>query len=1569
MNSTSLIMNLIRSASRFLFCASLLALTNLSAQTVLFSDNFNRAANFDIDADATGMSGPAAPMTYKESDPLVPNDALSQVLNNALYLAYGPNASAVGLQSYNFIDSQILTDGGFRISMSIENLGNQTTVDHYCGFGVGISATEMANLALDFNGTAGPRGNFGAAGTGVADFYVSYTPANGGDVQLFYQGVATGTAIDVNVGNLVGSSAILRADFYPDGFGLGDNVAVYVYLNSTLVAATSFTWKEANQNYIALSTRQSTGFIVDNLVVETIAVANAPLIWVGDGSVNEWNTNSLNWSNSVSGVISKFSDGKNATFADSSTNTSVTVTEIVSPATTSLNNTAADYTFNGSGSITGAGSVAKIGTGLVTMNLSNTFSGGVALSSGRMRVANNNAFGSGTISFSGGTLSSDSTTARTLPNAATISIITTLGHATDNGLLTISGPVDFSGAARTLITDSDVVFAGGANNGRIGSKRGAATLTIKGTVDYNGASDVQDGTLIFDGATVVNSDRLIADTAGFNGIARLVITNGSSVTVNTTVGNLRSGRVASSGTNYVDLAGLYSLPNADAGNGYLTLQSDAAHSEITFWPGGDFTGRGVARNANGSGQTVFKFNGGILRARNDNPNFFEGLSQTLIEAGGANLDDSGFTIAINQNLLDGGGNGGLNKIGAGTLLLNGNNTYQGPTVVSNGAFGGTGTLSGPVQILAGATLAPGASVGTLTINNNLTLDSGSAAFFEIDKTGATHDLVTGLNDVSYAGTLIISNTSATPFSAGDSFTLFNATGTRSGNFDSITILPLQPLAASFDPNTGVVTLSTLPPGTDVFTVFGNTSDNVFPVLTNDPGTGLSLIGVTTPANGTAVISGDNILYTPAPGFVGSDSFTYTNQNDLSATAVLTVLVSVVEPPPLNDRYQVLRNSHTNVLDVLRNDGAGMTLISLTSPTNGTASISGTNILYTPTGDYVGADSFSYTVQDGQGATFNATVTLDVRKYPNFVFILADDQGWTGLSVQMDKNRPDSKSDYYRTPNMETLAAQGMRFSLGYAPHPNCSPSRYANLTGKNVARLKMTDIIGRNNAPTSGQFKLITPGKAVDAIQTSETTIVELLKSIPDAGYSAAHFGKWHLAGGGPAAHGFDSDANDGGTGNGEGDTGPAPINPDPKRTYSITDRALAYLDSRVTNGTAFYLQASHYAVHEVTQTSQASYDSYAGVPVGTWHNNRNYAGMTTDLDINVGRLLAKLDELGIRHSTYVIYQGDNGAPQSLSENYPLRGYKPEVWEGGTRTPTFVRGPGVPADSQCDAPMMGIDILPTLWHWANGSLTNLPANVDGGSLIPAITSIAQGSNTPAAIMRGGEFVHHSPHYVGPLPWPNDWQLNPKDMRPRSTIHDGQYKLVANYEAGTIELYDLQNEIGELTNLSATQQAIKWQLWVRLRDYLKAVQAQMPTLDPTYAGTTNGTFVLAGATGPLGDADSDSLDDTWEFRELLTYQFDGAEDLDQDGVSNADELANGTDPLLPNAYQISAITQLAPDQLQLNWNSTPGATFSVESSTNLVDWAAATVVTAGDVFSGSVTVQKTQPHEFFRVRRL
>ncbi|VGO13448.1 hypothetical protein PDESU_02005 [Pontiella desulfatans] len=656
-----------------------------------------------------------------------------------------------------------------------------------------------------------------------------------------------------------------------------------------------------------------------------------------------------------------------------------------------------------------------------------------------------------------------------------------------------------------------------------------------------------------------------------------------------------------------------------------------------------------------------------------------------------------------------------------------------------------------------------------------------------------------------------------------------------------------------------------------------------------------------------------------------------------------------------DYFQVLAGSASNSLDILRNDeGDGLTLLSITMPTNGSAFVGGDSVVYTPNGGFSGLDGFRYTTVDGTSATSSWEVVVDVREYPNFVLIYTDDQGWTSLSTMTDTNRLYSKSDYHLTPNIERLAAEGMRFSRAYSPAPNCSPSRYAVQTGKTCTHLGFTDITNRNNDPTPNTgYLLISPGKNVTEIQSEETTIAELLKTISAAGYAAAHFGKWHLNGGGPGAHGYD--AHDGATGNAEGSAGPDNVAVgDPKLIYSMTGRSTAWMESTVGDRVPFHLQVSHYAVHSDIQYSQAAYDVYEGIPLGTRHSSRTYAAMVTDMDNGIGLVLEKIDELGIRNSTYVIYQADNGAPAKLSDNTPLRGYKPEQWEGGTRVPSFARGPGIPAESQCDVPVMGIDILPTIWEWATGSVAGLPANIDGASWVETINRINAGNQPFPMIERPGEMVIYAPHYVV--------LSDPKDQRPRAVIHDGDYKLVVQFETGAIELYNLEDRIEEDDDISAIDVGKKWELWLRLRDYMKANNALYALPD---ADNWPGSDGVQDA-----DVDNDGLPDEWEASELLTFALDGTADTDQDGFTNAEEQANGTDPLMPESITIDRDLHPANGTLRLSWFGVPGESFIVEKTTNLISgaWVADQIVYTDDGFDAEVNLPTSTDKAFFRVKR-
>ncbi|HJN12312.1 MAG TPA: sulfatase-like hydrolase/transferase [Pirellulaceae bacterium] len=508
----------------------------------------------------------------------------------------------------------------------------------------------------------------------------------------------------------------------------------------------------------------------------------------------------------------------------------------------------------------------------------------------------------------------------------------------------------------------------------------------------------------------------------------------------------------------------------------------------------------------------------------------------------------------------------------------------------------------------------------------------------------------------------------------------------------------------------------------------------------------------------------------------------------------------------------------------------------------------------------------------------AEVTGSTPSHPNFVFILTDDQGWTGLSTPMDKARPDYKSDFYRTPNIDRLAKSGMRFSRGYSPAPNCSPSRYANLTGKTCARLSFTDIVGRGHVTDlKGKQKLRPGGKDTQEIRVEDTTLPELLKTLP-GGYRTAHFGKWHLKGGGPEKHGFD--VSDGETGNKEGSKG-GTVNGDPKRAYSITKRANDFMKATVASGQPFYCQVSHYAVHAKIQHRADTLKKTNKWKAGNAHSDPAYAAMVADLDAAVGQLLDQIEALGISDNTYIVYQADNGSPKFLSESPPLHRYKPEIWDGGVRVPTFLSGPGIAADSQCNHPVMGIDILPTIWELAGGDASALPASIDGGSIVPTANAISSQATSIPNIQRPGELIVHSPHYVVTKDLA-------KNQRPSSAIFDGKWKLVAWYETGEIKLFDLSTNISESTDVSSQNPGVKRDLQRRLRDYLSDVNARLPTLDPMHASHSDAKD---------GDADNDGLPDTWEFRNLLSHSFTASDDPDADGKDNLAELTAKTDPLV------------------------------------------------------------------------
>jgi arylsulfatase A len=434
-----------------------------------------------------------------------------------------------------------------------------------------------------------------------------------------------------------------------------------------------------------------------------------------------------------------------------------------------------------------------------------------------------------------------------------------------------------------------------------------------------------------------------------------------------------------------------------------------------------------------------------------------------------------------------------------------------------------------------------------------------------------------------------------------------------------------------------------------------------------------------------------------------------------------------------------------------------------------------------------------------------TIAAQAESRPNFVFILGEGHGWSSTSVQMDDAVPASRSACVRTPNLEKLAVGGMRFANFYAPSPRCTPSRASLLTGKSPAQLHMTFVgEGKREAGGNTNGRLLAPAASTD-LPATETTIPELLKR---AGYATAHFGKWHVGRANPRTHGFDE--NDGANNNG----GPDNVdNPHPRQLYVMTEHGVDFMTRQAKAGKPFYLQLSHYAARQggdATPQALASVKSWGGKL-----SEREIAEAAADLDLDIalGMVLKKLDELHIATNTYVIFTTDHGTP---GRNPPLAGGKGTVSEGGLRVPFIIRGPGIQAGACSHVRAIGEDLLPTIAALAHIS-EPLPKGIEGGSLASVVTNAGKGTVSRPR----DEFVVHFPHYD-------------KDaIGPASAIYSGDFKLIRVYETGALKLFNIATDPGERHDLAIEMPDKAKVLNQRLTDYLLAIGAQMAKPNPSY----------------------------------------------------------------------------------------------------------------------------------------
>lgn len=450
--------------------------------------------------------------------------------------------------------------------------------------------------------------------------------------------------------------------------------------------------------------------------------------------------------------------------------------------------------------------------------------------------------------------------------------------------------------------------------------------------------------------------------------------------------------------------------------------------------------------------------------------------------------------------------------------------------------------------------------------------------------------------------------------------------------------------------------------------------------------------------------------------------------------------------------------------------------------------------------------------------------------PNVVLIVIDDLGRNDLGCY--------GSTYHRTPNIDALARDGLRFDHAYAACPVCSPTRASILTGKYPARLNLTDWLpGRPDRPDQ---KLKRPSIRQE-LPLEETTLAEALKA---AGYATGHVGKWHLGGKGfgPEQQGFDVNVAGDHTGTPLSYFAPfrdktgrfmPGLETAPDGEY-LTDRLTAEAERFIETNRErpFFLELAQYAVHIPLKAKPEMAATYpAGGKPGT-QNNPIYAAMVESVDQSVGRLRKKLADLNLTDRTLLVFTSDNGGlctaegPNTPSTiNAPLREGKGYLYEGGIRVPLIVSWPRVVTPGQhSDVPVCSIDLFPTV---SVSCSAGAAAGVDGVSLVPLFSG-------DGGLNRDALFWHY-PHYSN------------QGGRPSGAVRAGDFKLIESYETGWLELYDVRTDVGESRNLSAEKPDLAKELAAKLQVWRTAVGAKMPEPNPAYVPNpqaTDGTIALA-----------------------------------------------------------------------------------------------------------------------------
>ena len=475
--------------------------------------------------------------------------------------------------------------------------------------------------------------------------------------------------------------------------------------------------------------------------------------------------------------------------------------------------------------------------------------------------------------------------------------------------------------------------------------------------------------------------------------------------------------------------------------------------------------------------------------------------------------------------------------------------------------------------------------------------------------------------------------------------------------------------------------------------------------------------------------------------------------------------------------------------------------------------------------------------------------------PNIIFFIVDDMGWQDTSVSFHEARTPFNT-LYRTPNMARLARQGVLFTQAYASSPVCTPTRASVMTGQNPARTRITNWTLRNSleAQETGpdHYPLMSPTWQYEGVQPGHVTLPRILQG---RGYRTIHAGKAHFGaldtpGADPTNLGFDVNI--------AGHAAGAPgsfygmdnfrRNPDGEPnvwdvpgleayhgrdiylTEALTIEANQALTEAVATGRPFYLNMAHYTVHTPIMADSQYVDQYAGLHA----REAAYASMIEGMDASLGALLHRLEELGQASKTFIVFYSDNGGLSAHSRgttaigtgknthNLPLRSGKGSAYEGGIRVPLLISWARVdlaePAQqawpiskgARIDTPVIGEDLFATMLDMADAEAPEGHL-VDGRSLKPLLQN--KKTDWPARTIGW-----HYPHKWGP---------EGPGCDPFTAVRKGDWKLIYFYKDQQFELYNLEQDLGETSDLSWKEADTLAAMQTALGDWMTHMDAQTP----------------------------------------------------------------------------------------------------------------------------------------------